>query len=64
MKDNKVVEKEAKTLFKKFREEYAHEFGFHPSIQESDAKANLIKYFFDQKDKETEEGKKKKRKSK
>ncbi|MFC0472040.1 hypothetical protein ACFFHM_16420 [Halalkalibacter kiskunsagensis] len=66
MKDDKSSVREAEMLLKQFREEYAHEFGFHHSVQESDSKTNLMKYILNQKDKdadkENQEEKKKQRK--
>ncbi|MDT8859042.1 hypothetical protein N0O92_02280 [Alkalihalobacillus sp. MEB130] len=42
MKKDKIVGPIATDLVKKFKEEYAHEFGIHHSVQESDAKFQMV----------------------
>jgi hypothetical protein len=58
LKDTKTYVREGENLLNRFREEYAHEFGFHHSVQESDAKIDVIKYLLDRKDKEIDKDKK------
>jgi hypothetical protein len=49
-----------KKYSKQRMEEYAHEFGIHHSVQESDAKVDLTKYLVKKKEEEKKNRKNKK----